>query len=134
MEIALGFFVAVGIAAAGRISGMDRDRALYPVMLIVIAMYYVLFSLMGGSSEIVAWDFVIASAFVVAAFVGFHATLWVVMFGLGAHGVFDWIHPLLLDHGGVPGWWPGFCLGVDITLAAALAWLILSERIDARAA
>jgi len=31
------------------LAGFDRDRAFYPTLLVVIASYYVLFTVMGGS-------------------------------------------------------------------------------------
>ena len=47
--VLIGIALAPAIVFLGRLSGLDRDRALYPVALIVIAAYYVLFATMGGA-------------------------------------------------------------------------------------
>ena len=41
--------LAVGLFATGL--GLDRDRAFYPVVTIVVASYYALFAVMGGSTH-----------------------------------------------------------------------------------
>lgn len=130
--------VVVGVALApvvvllGRLSGMDRDRAMYPITLIVIATYYVLFATMGGpgalSSELVA-----AMVFVVIALVGFRLSLWWAAAGIFAHGVFDFlVHPHLTPNPGMPAFWPAFCGSIDVALGALLAVLLLRRDIPAR--
>jgi hypothetical protein len=37
------------------------------------------------------------------------------------HGVFDFVHRLVIDNPGVPHWWPGFCLAFDALLGVFLA-------------
>lgn len=46
--VLIGIALAPAIVLLGRLTGLDRDRALYPVTLIVIAAYYVLFATIGG--------------------------------------------------------------------------------------
>jgi len=45
----IGVALAPVIVVLGRPSGLDRDRAMYPVALVVIAAYYVLFATNGRS-------------------------------------------------------------------------------------
>ena len=113
---------------------MDRDRALYPVILIVIATYYVLFSLVGGSEHGLVAESVVAVAFIVCAFVGFRISLWIVVVALALHGVYDLAHPHIVSESGVPAWWAPFCLGVDVVLAIFLGGLLISNRLRSRAA
>jgi hypothetical protein len=66
----IGLALAPAIVGLGRLSGLDRDRALYPVTLIVIAAYYVLFATMGGAQALPG-ELMAATVFVVVAIVGF---------------------------------------------------------------
>jgi hypothetical protein len=120
----VGIVVALLVSLFARWAGFDRDRAFYPTVLVVVASYYVLFGAMGGSGHVVLAESVVMGAFVLLAVVGFKQSLWVVVFGLAAHGVLDLVHGLVLSNPGVPAWWPAFCLTYDVGAAAILAWLL----------
>ena len=49
MEYLIGVVMALAIGFFASAVGFDRNRAFYPVVMIVIASYYALFALMGGS-------------------------------------------------------------------------------------
>jgi hypothetical protein len=119
----IGVALALLVSVFARLAGFDRDRAFYPVVLAVIASYYVLFAVMGGSVHALLVEVLVMTAFVVAAVVGFKFSLWVVVSALAAHGVFDFFHARVVANPGVPPWWPAFCLAYDITAAGFLAWL-----------
>ena len=122
---------AVGLFASG--VGLDRDRAFYPVVTIVIAGYYALFAVMGASTHALVLEALAGAVFIALAAVGFRWSLWLVVAALAAHGLFDLVHGTLIANPGVPGWWPEFCLTYDVTAAAYLAWLLRSGRIRATA-
>ena len=128
MSIAIGIVLALIVGSVATLIGLDRDRAFYPVVTIVIASYYALFAVMGGSMQVVIVESVVAAAFLGVALAGFKSTLWLVVIGLAAHGVFDLIHPHLYANPGVPVWWPSFCLAYDLVAAAYLAWLLGSKK------
>ena len=98
--------------------GFDRDRSFYPVVLIVIASYYVLFAVMGGSVRALILESVVMSAFVVVAVIAMKRHLWLVAAALAAHGVLDFSHGHLVNNSGVPEWWSAFCLAFDVVAAA----------------
>lgn len=123
--------LAVGLFATG--VGLDRDRAFYPVVTIVIAFYYVLFAVMGDSPPALVLESLIGAVFIVGAAAGFRRSLWVVVVALAAHGLFDLSHDAFIANAGVPAWWPEFCLTYDVTAAAYLAWLLTSGRLRAGA-
>jgi hypothetical protein len=50
--------------------GFDRDRAFYPTVVIVVALYYVLFAVMSGSVQTVLVECVVMSLFAAAAVAG----------------------------------------------------------------
>ncbi len=136
MPEVIGLVLALAVSLYARVTRLDRDRALYPVVLVVIASYYVLFAVMGGSDRVIIIESLVAGGFAVAATVGFRRSLWLVAAALAAHGVLDLFHARVVANPGVPGWWPGFCLAYDVTAAAFLAGLLLraTPARDARAA
>lgn len=118
--------LAVGLMATG--TGLDRDRAFYPVVMIVIAFIYAFFAVLGGSTHALVLESLIGIVFLVAAISGFKSSLWIVAAALAAHGIFDLVHGMVIANPGVPGWWPQFCGSYDVMAAAYLAWLLGSGR------
>lgn len=134
LPVIIGIVLAPAIVALGRLSGLDRDRALYPVTLIVIAAYYVLFATMGGAQALPS-ELIAATVFVVVAIVGFRTSLWWVAAGIAGHGVFDWVvHPHLIENPGMPVFWPAFCGSIDVALGVLIAILLLRGSIRERGA
>ena len=127
MEILIGAMLALGVGGLSTLVGFDRDRAFYPVVLVVIASYYGLFAVMAGGGAL--WPEAIGlAAFTAVAVIGFRTSLWLVAAALLAHGVFDLVHPHMIDNPGVPRWWPAFCLAFDAAAAGYLAVRLLQER------
>ena len=124
MAALVGLVLAVVVSAYAAAMRLDRDRAFYPVVLIVIASYYVLFAAMSGSGRAIVLESLTAGAFVAAASLGFKRSLWLVAAALAAHGVQDVFHTRLIANPGVPVWWPAFCSTYDLAAAAVLAWLL----------
>ena len=114
---ALALFVGIGTAWLG----MDRDRAFYPTVLIVVATYYVLFAVIDGGRDVLLSEIAIAAVFAAFALAGFKRNLWLVVAALAGHGVMDFFHHDLVHNTGVPAAWPGFCAAYDLTAAAFLA-------------
>lgn len=121
--------IVVGLMATG--VGMDRDRALYPAITMVVASYYVLFAILGGSTPALWIETLVALVFVALALAGFRWSLWIVAAALLAHGLLDAVHGRLVANPGVPAWWPPFCLAYDVAAAAYLAWLLKRARVQA---
>lgn len=129
MSLAVGILMALGVGIMATLLRLDRDRAMYPVVMIVIAFLYVLFAVIGGGGQVLVIELAAASVFVALALVGFRTSLWLVVVALAAHGVFDAMHPHLYVNPGVPPWWPSFCAAYDVVAAAYLAWLLASRRL-----
>lgn len=124
MSYLVGIAIALLVAAFARVSGFDRDRSFYPTLLVVIALYYVLFAAMGGSMRALVLESLLMTVFATVAVAGFKHGLWIVVVGLAGHGVMDLFHGLIVTNPGVPEWWPGFCMAADVGLAACLCWVI----------
>ncbi len=86
------YLIGVGLAVAvfsllARLVGFDRDRAFYPTVMIVIASYYGLFAVMGGSMRALGLESVAMAGFLLVTILGFKLNLWWVVGALFAHGV-----------------------------------------------
>jgi hypothetical protein len=127
MEYLIGLAIALIVCAFAALVGFDRERVFYPCMAVVVAHYYILFAVMGGSRTALLSECVAASIFLALAVLGFKWNLWLIVAGLAGHGVFDFFHHLLIHDPGVPVWWPGFCLSFDV-LAAAILAILLTRR------
>jgi len=131
MPYIIGVILAASVCLLGTMVGFDRDRAFYPTVTIVVASYYDLFAVMGGSMRALGAESIVAAGFLVVAIVGFKWNLWLLVAALAGHGVFDFIHAGVIADPGVPTWWPAFCLAFDVVAAAYLAVLLLKARIRA---
>jgi len=131
MAVIVGVFLALAVGVMSTVVGLDRDRALYPAVLIVVASCYGLFAVMAASTHALELEILVGAAFLAAAIIGFRFSLWVVVAGLAGHGVFDLMHGAVIANPGEPVWWPEFCSTYDVVAAAYLAWLIKSGRVAA---
>jgi hypothetical protein len=131
MPLLVGVLLALAVGGLTTATGLDRDRALYPVVTLVVASYYLLFAVMAGSMPALGVESIGGAVFLALAVAGFRRSLWLVVAALAGHGVFDIVHEALIANPGVPAWWPGFCMAYDVTAALYLAWLIRSGRLPA---
>ena len=129
MAYLVGALLAFAVGGLGTVVGLDRDRAFYPTVMVVIASYYVLFAVMGGSTPALLIEAAVATVFLAVTLVGFKYSLWFVVAALGAHGIFDVFHGQVIANPGVPVWWPAFCLTYDGVAAGYLAVLLLRRLV-----
>jgi len=133
MEAAVvGVVLALAVALFARVVGLDRDRAFYPTVLVIIASLYDLFAVLGGSSQALRAELMGTAVFLLAVVIGFRRNLWVIVAGLVAHGLFDFVHARVIDDPGVPPWWPAFCGAYDVTAGVVLAWMLARNRPPAK--
>ena len=123
MPFFIGLTLAIAVGVFARWIGLDRDRAFYPTVMIVIACLYVLFATIGGGSpSVLLAEIAIGAGFIALTIAGFKRSLWLVVAALAGHGIFDFFHPHAFHNPGVPMWWPDFCMAYDIAAAAFLSW------------
>lgn len=132
MAIFVGVALALLVSLFAKLVGLDRDRAFYPTVLVVVASYYDLFAVMGGSMHALGAELAVTFVFLCAVAAGFRWNVWIVAGGLAAHGLFDFVHGGLVVNPGVPAWWPAFCLSYDVTAAVCVAWLLHRGTLRAR--
>ena len=131
MEFAIGAVLALGACGLGVVAGFERDRAFYPVMLIVIASYYDLFAVIGGDKGVLGVEIAISLGFAAIAVLGFRVNLWLTVAGLLGHAGLDFVHGQWVANPGLPSWWPAFCATFDAVAGLYLLWALTSKRIDA---
>jgi len=132
MAYLIGIGLALAILLLVRLVGLDRDRGFYPTVMIVIALLYGLFAVMGGSMRALGLESVAMAGFIFVTILGFKRNLWWVVGALFAHGVYDFFHGHLFINPGVPAWWPQFCSAFDVVAAAFLAGLIRLAKTPAK--
>ena len=125
MALLVGVLLAIAIGLMATVVGLDRDRAFYPTVTMVIGLLYALFAVIGGSTQALVRESLVGAVFIAAALAGFRSSLWIVMVALAAHGILDSVHERVISNPGVPRWWPAFCSAYDLTAAAYLAWLLI---------
>ncbi len=128
MPALIGLLLAVATIPGARLFGLDRNRAFYPRLLVLIGSLYVLFALMNGVPAIVAGEALMAVPFLVVAALGWRFNPWWIVGGLTAHGFFDAVHGHVITNGGVPSWWPAFCATYDIAAAIVLRATLSGAR------
>ena len=129
MEYLIDLLVSLAVAGFAIAIGLDRERALYPIVLIMAASYYVLFAVMAASGRTLITEIGFASGFLLLAAIGYKRSLWLVAIALVGHGVFDIVHRLLIANPGVPHWWPGFCFVIDVIFGGLLGWSLWRRRL-----
>jgi hypothetical protein len=128
MAYLVGILLALAISGGATLLRMDRDRAFYSLLLMVVASYYALFAIMAGSTNALLAELAPIALFILAAAIGFKRTAWLIAAGLIGHGLFDSVHGRLLSNPGVPGWWPMFCGAYDVTAGVYLAAVLRCRR------
>ena len=132
--LGVGVVLALAVGVMATLVGLDRERAFYPTVTIVVASYYVLYAVLGGVTFPLIVETIIFFVFWAMAVWGFRSSLWIACAALAAHGVFDFGHDALVFNPGLPAWWPSFCAGYDIAAAGYCAWVLKAGRAKARPA
>lgn len=112
-----GGLMGLLIAALARAVKLDQHRFFAPVVLIIVAAFYVGFALLGGVSQIIMKELAAAFLFLILAIAGGAFYIPIAIFGLLLHGVFDVFHNAYVMNPHVPSWWPALCAGFDIAVA-----------------
>lgn len=124
MEFLVGVTLALAVSLGGTAAGLDRERAFYTAVALAIGTYYLLFAVMGGTTQALLQEIAAYAVLASVAVLGFRKNLWLVVLALAGHGVFDLVHARLILNDGVPDYWPMFCMSYDVAAALYLAWLL----------
>jgi hypothetical protein len=84
MEYLIGVGLALAICTFAAAVGLDRQRAFYATMVLVVATYYVLFAVLGGTLRSLLSESLVAIAFFALAAFAFKKNEWLIVAGLVA--------------------------------------------------
>jgi hypothetical protein len=121
IRTAIAWGVVVGLfQAASPLAFWWLDPAtVYALGLAAIAAIYIGFAVADGRTKIIVVECGVALAFVVVAAAGITGPVWLLAFGLAAHGVKDaWQQRSQFVSG--TRWWPPFCAAVDWVVAVII--------------
>ena len=103
-----------------------EPTTVYALGLALIASVYIGFGVADGRSKVVVGEIGVASAFLVVAAVGVTGSAWLLVAGLGGHGLKDlWQHRTRFVAN--TRWWPPFCATVDVVAAALVSVAIVAD-------
>jgi len=113
--------VVGGLQAASPLAFWWLDTStVYAVGLAVIASVYIGFAVADGRPRVLAVESSVAGLFVLIAAAAVTGSPWLLVLGLGGHGLKDlWQHRRQFVAN--MRWWPPFCLVVDWAVAAIIA-------------
>jgi len=134
MDVLAGVGLVLAFIALFHAIGLHRERALYPLLLMVIGLAYVLLAASDDAFGLALVEAVVALGFVGAAIAGYRRNLWWVVVALIAHAAFDAAHSAFWPSPAIPHWYAGFCIGADGLLALHLVLLLVVGPLSARPA
>lgn len=118
-----GFVGAMGLVRLAHGRGAQSARRIYAVGLVVAALLYVAFAVVGGASgRWLAVETVGLTLYGVAAWAGLRHWPMLLALGWAAHVAWDVV--LHLDGAGAaytPTWYPWFCVSFDLVIAGAVS-------------
>jgi hypothetical protein len=101
-----------------------EPRTVYALGLAFIAAVYIGFSVADGRWQVIAAESSVAGMFVVIAALSVSGSAWLLVLGLGGHGLKDlWQHRTQFVRN--TRWWPPFCATVDWVAAGILLTALL---------
>jgi len=128
IETISGIITALAIIILTRLlSKYFSAKLMATTILVAIAFIYVGFSLKDNPLTLVVLEVLVALLFYFIAIIGYTRNGFAIAYGIILHGVWDICHHngfLVGTH--MPGYWPSFCLVVDII--DGLYFLIVFKR------
>lgn len=116
IETISGIVIAVAIIILTRVlSKFFTAKLMATTILVAIAFIYVGFSLKDNPVSLIALEITVSLFFYFMAIVGYTRNGFLIAYGIILHGVWDIFHhngAFISTH--IPGYWPSFCLVVDI--------------------
>ena len=102
IEHLAGGLLALDVGLSASSFGFDKDRSFYPVILIVVASYYVLAAAIAGSNIAFSSELAVFLVFLGVAVIGSKRRPLLVAAGLIAQGIYEIFHSHIVDNPGVP--------------------------------
>jgi hypothetical protein len=129
-EALSGIVVAIVVIILTRLlSGYFTAKLMATTILVAIAFIYVGFSLKGNTVSDIILECTMALFFYFLALIGYTRKPLLIAIGIILHGVWDILHHRgMLLHTDIPGYWPSFCLIVDVIDGLYFFFIFNRER------
>ena len=116
IEAIFGIITAVVIIVISRmLSKYFTAKLMATTILVAIAFIYVGFSLKDNPVGFIVLEILVALLLFFAAIIGYTRNSLFIAYGIVFHGVWDiWHHNGFVIGTHIPGYWPPFCLVVDV--------------------
>ena len=112
------------------------DAIAWPMFLVTLPIYYMLFGLLAMDMSAILNEFLYGLPYMLAGLLVWRmrskAALLVIALAWFSHGFYDFYHDLFFVNPGVFSWYPAFCALVDIAVAGYL--LVSYNRLTTSAA
>lgn len=108
----------------GRKQSLFSETVFWRNTLIIIALIYLIFVAIDGRLNTLFIELAGMALFIGLAWAGYTRSLWFLVAGLLAHGLWDWAHQPDLLTGYVPLWYREACITYDFFAAGYLAYYI----------
>ena len=128
MPFLIGIGLTLGFVSTSVFFGLHKERGAYPVTLIAIALFYIVFAFEHGSPSAIILNITIASLFIGSAVLGYVRGLYIVAFALIGHGAFDIIYQMV-GNSPAPDWWAPLCLAADLILGGFLIYFLKTSKL-----
>jgi len=124
-EIILGLLVAVAmIVLTVLLNKYFATKLIAATILVAIAFIYVGFALKENTVPIIVFEIMVAVLFYFMALIGYSGKSSLIAFGIILHGFWDiFHHKALIVATDISGYWPSFCLTIDLVYGAYLLYI-----------
>ena len=130
IDFLIGVAVAIAFLLLVRLAAPEHALALYAVALIVAALVYVAFALLGNApTKWIVFELLGLVIYGAAAWLGLRKARALLAIAWAAHALWDML--LHLQGAGAlytPDWYPWICAGFDIAVGAAILLPIARQR------
>lgn len=125
----IGIVLTISLLLVSILVGLDREKGVYPTLLIAIALFYVVFAFEHGDLNQIILNSIVAGLFTLLALIGYRKSFTYIAIGLLLHGVFDVVYSTYANSP-APDWWAPFCLAIDVLLGLFLLFMMKKKRIS----
>ena len=96
------------------------DTIAWPMFLVTLPMYYMLFGLLARDGSVVMQELLYGLPYIVTGLIVWRmrskAAMVVIALAWISHGLYDFYHDLFFVNPGVFSWYPAFCAFVDVVV------------------
>jgi hypothetical protein len=120
-QLILGVLLALLFIWFARTRGPRREPFIYSIGLIIAALFYVVFSVTGATTQWFMLELIGLVVFTIIAVLGLRVSLWFLALGWASHVSWDVLLHLVREQPFVPDWYPVACISFDLIVAGYIA-------------